>query len=120
MKGGKLMTLQGKHGSIASGIKSGKSNAALAKELGVSHGMIQKHRSGITGNRGNFPSGVTTSGGHRDVEEYIRMINDPEFKQREKLVKWFEENEMECVSCGVMTNFGRCFLKPQASCLMAR
>ena len=43
------MTLSSKHSGISSKIGIGKSNRAIAKEMGVSKSMVQKHRSGETG-----------------------------------------------------------------------
>ena len=98
-KGGKTMTLQGKHGGIHSGIKSGQTNAALAKQHGVSRGMIQKHRSGETAS-GNFPSGVTIHGRTQEEAEWE--------ERRQKMEEWFSENEMICLCCGITTYCGTC------------
>ena len=93
------MTYSEKHGAIARGIGSGKTNAALAAEQGVSRGMIQKHRSGETASGG---------GSIHDTERYLEELNSEEFKRYQKLAEWFSVNEMICIVCGVETVGGQC------------
>ena len=110
------MTYHDKHGAIASGIASGKSNREIADELGVSHGMVQKHRSG------------ETRSGFRDYPDPYRKVDssfdsdyvtDAESIRRfgewrkseaayQKFLLALREQEALCCNCRVETIYGVC------------
>jgi len=93
------MTYVEKHSAIAAGLMSGKSNRELAKELGVSHGMIQKHRSGETGMASpQLPRGGGNSRG-RDLCHVPVTIEEEE-----------EHRPLEnCTECEGIAFYGICW-----------
>ena len=123
------MTYVEKHSGIAQAIRDGKSNEAIAKEFGVSHGMVQKHRSGETANQsvgadrregkiGSSASGAVNSSADENFSGETRparkteaeLLKESEIRRNvlSRFVASLRANEKCCGICSVMMELGVC------------
>ena len=102
------MTYVDKHSGIAQAIRDGKSNERIAKEFGVSHGMVQKHRSGETVNQSDVDRQSSGETRPRKTELEFRKENEVKRKALDRFVASLRENEKCCGICSVMMELGVC------------